>query len=42
MVMIGNAKEELGVATGPFDVLELARQAMGPQRNGALRSPSVP
>jgi Fe-S oxidoreductase len=29
MVMIGNAKEELGVATAPFDVLELARRAMG-------------
>ena len=30
MVMIGNAKDEIGVATQPFDVLELARQAMGP------------
>jgi len=29
MVMIGNAKEELGVSTVPFDVLELARRAMG-------------
>ncbi|HSS43762.1 MAG TPA: (Fe-S)-binding protein [Thermoanaerobaculia bacterium] len=29
MVMIGNAKEEIGVATVPFDVLELARRAMG-------------
>jgi Fe-S oxidoreductase len=29
MVMIGNAREELAVATRPFDVLELARQAMG-------------
>ncbi|HEY1251835.1 MAG TPA: (Fe-S)-binding protein, partial [Thermoanaerobaculia bacterium] len=28
MVMIGNAKDELGVATAPFDVLELARRAM--------------
>ncbi len=28
MVMIGNAKEELSVATKPFDVLELARRAM--------------
>ena len=28
MVMIGNAKEELSVATAPFDVLELARQSM--------------
>jgi Fe-S oxidoreductase len=30
MVMIGNAKDEIGVATQPFDVLELARQSMGP------------
>ena len=30
MVMIGNAKDELGVATQPFDVLELARRSMGP------------
>ena len=29
MVMIGNARDELGVATQPFDVLELARRAMG-------------
>jgi hypothetical protein len=29
MVMIGNAKEELGVSVAPFDVLELARKAMG-------------
>ena len=28
MVMIGNAKEEIGVATQPFDVLELARRSM--------------
>ena len=28
MVMIGNAKEEIGAATRPFDVLELARRAM--------------
>ena len=28
MVMIGNAKDELAVATQPFDVLELARRAM--------------
>ena len=28
MVMIGNAKDELGVATQPFDVLELARRSM--------------
>jgi Fe-S oxidoreductase/nitrate reductase gamma subunit len=30
MVMIGNAKEEIGVKTQPFDVLELARKSMGP------------
>ncbi len=30
MVMIGNAKDEIGVATQPFDVLELARRSMGP------------
>jgi Fe-S oxidoreductase/nitrate reductase gamma subunit len=30
MVMIGNAKDEIGVATQPFDVLELARRAMAP------------
>ena len=29
MVMIGNAKEEIGVATQPFDVIELARKSMG-------------
>ena len=29
MVMIGNAKEEIGAATAPFDVLELARRSMG-------------
>ena len=28
MVMIGNAKEEIGATTEPFDVLELARRAM--------------
>jgi Fe-S oxidoreductase/nitrate reductase gamma subunit len=28
MVMIGNAKDEIGVGTQPFDVLELARRAM--------------
>ncbi len=27
--MIGNAKEEIGAATAPFDVLELARRSMG-------------
>jgi Fe-S oxidoreductase len=30
MVMIGNAKDEIGVATQPFDVLELARRSMSP------------
>ena len=30
MVMIGNAKDEIGVATQPFDVLELARKSLGP------------
>lgn len=29
MVMISNAKDEIGVATQPFDVLELARRSMG-------------
>jgi hypothetical protein len=29
MVMIGNAKDEIGVATQPFDVIELARKALG-------------
>jgi Fe-S oxidoreductase len=28
MVMIGNAKEEIGASTQPFDVLELARRSM--------------
>ena len=28
MVMIGNAKDEIGVTTQPFDVLELARRSM--------------
>ena len=28
MIMLGNAKEEIGAATIPFDVLELARRAM--------------
>jgi hypothetical protein len=28
MVMIGNAKDEIGAATQPFDVLELARRSM--------------
>jgi Fe-S oxidoreductase/nitrate reductase gamma subunit len=30
MVMIGNAKDEIGAATQPFDVLELARRSMSP------------
>jgi Fe-S oxidoreductase len=28
MIMIGNAKDEIGAATAPFDVLELARRSM--------------
>jgi Fe-S oxidoreductase/nitrate reductase gamma subunit len=28
MVMIGNAKDEIGASTSPFDVLELARRSM--------------
>jgi Fe-S oxidoreductase len=28
MVMIGNARDEIGATTAPFDVLELARQSM--------------
>jgi len=35
MVMIGNAKDELGVSTKPFDVLELARRSM------RVRNPSL-
>jgi len=34
MVMIGNAKEEIGASTVPFDVLELARRAMGTPPQG--------
>jgi Fe-S oxidoreductase len=30
MVMIGNAKDEIGASTTPFDVLELARRSMAP------------
>jgi hypothetical protein len=26
--MLGNAKDELGASTAPFDVLELARRSM--------------
>ena len=29
MIMLGNAKDELGASTAPFDVLELARRSMG-------------
>jgi len=29
MVMIGNAKDEIGASTQPFDVLELARRSLG-------------
>jgi Fe-S oxidoreductase/nitrate reductase gamma subunit len=29
MIMLGNAKEEIGASTSPFDVLELARRSMG-------------
>jgi len=29
MVMLGNAREEIGASVQPFDVLELARRAMG-------------
>ncbi|HEV2063313.1 MAG TPA: heterodisulfide reductase-related iron-sulfur binding cluster [Thermoanaerobaculia bacterium] len=32
MVMIGNAKEEIGASTQPFDVLELARRSMAGHR----------
>ncbi|HKD16894.1 MAG TPA: (Fe-S)-binding protein, partial [Thermoanaerobaculia bacterium] len=33
MVMIGNAKDEIAVATQPFDVLELARRSMASSRS---------
>jgi len=29
MIMLGNAREEIGAKTNPFDVLELARKSMG-------------
>jgi len=29
MIMLGNAKEEIGAATVPYDLLEIARRAMG-------------
>jgi Fe-S oxidoreductase len=35
MVMIGNAKEEIGATTQPFDVLELARRSLGPSAPNA-------
>ncbi|HMA17427.1 MAG TPA: (Fe-S)-binding protein, partial [Thermoanaerobaculia bacterium] len=28
MIMLGNAKEEIGGSTAPFDVLEVARRSM--------------
>jgi Fe-S oxidoreductase/nitrate reductase gamma subunit len=31
MIMLGNAKEEIGASTTPFDVLELARRSMAAQ-----------
>ena len=31
MIMLGNAKEEIGASTAPFDVLELARRSMAAQ-----------
>jgi Fe-S oxidoreductase/nitrate reductase gamma subunit len=34
MIMLGNAKEEIGASTAPFDVLELARRSMGPPTGG--------
>jgi hypothetical protein len=40
MVMIGNAKDEIGVATQPFDVLELARRVHGRTAMSGLNSPS--
>jgi Fe-S oxidoreductase/nitrate reductase gamma subunit len=38
MIMLGNAKEEIGASTAPFDVLELARRSMGAGSGGALAS----
>src|SRR6266498_3006061 len=35
MVMIGNAKDEIGVSTAPFDVLELARRSMSSPSSSA-------
>ncbi|HSE64150.1 MAG TPA: (Fe-S)-binding protein [Thermoanaerobaculia bacterium] len=34
MIMLGNAKEEIGASTAPFDVLELARRSMGAGSGG--------
>jgi Fe-S oxidoreductase len=36
MIMLGNAKEEIGASTAPFDVLELARRSMGAGGGGSL------
>ena len=38
MVMIGNAKDEIGAVTAPFDVLELARRAMGTESDATSGS----
>ncbi len=38
MVMIGNAKDEIGAATVPFDVLELARRSMSSHSKPEIRS----
>jgi Fe-S oxidoreductase/nitrate reductase gamma subunit len=38
MIMLGNAKEEIGASTAPFDVLELARRSMGAGSGGAPAS----
>jgi Fe-S oxidoreductase len=38
MIMIGNAKDEIGAATAPFDVLELARRSMSSQSKPEIRS----
>jgi Fe-S oxidoreductase/nitrate reductase gamma subunit len=38
MIMIGNAKDEIGAATAPFDVLELARRSMSSHSKPEIRS----
>jgi Fe-S oxidoreductase len=38
MVMIGNAKDEIGAVTAPFDVLELARRSMSSHSKPEIRS----